>query len=127
MSTIIALKRTSGSTNNQPRLPQPADIEFGELVINYKQGLETIAFKNSNNEIVTFRNNYVTGVTMNGVPVIVSGKTAYINGVEVNTNKVTSISSASTDTQYPSAKCVYDKLGDIDTALTHILSGGTQS
>ena len=27
---------------------------------------------------------------------------------ELNANKVTAISSASTDTQYPSAKCVYD-------------------
>ena len=32
-------------------------------------------------------------------------------------NKVTSISSASTDTQYPSAKCVYDALGNIESLL----------
>lgn len=32
-------------------------------------------------------------------------------------NKVTSISSASTDTQYPSAKCVYDALGNIEALL----------
>lgn len=31
-----------------------------------------------------------------------------ITGKEDNTNKVTSLSSSSTDTQYPSAKCVYD-------------------
>lgn len=31
---------------------------------------------------------------------------------ELNTNKVTSLSSASTDTQYPSAKCVYDAIPD---------------
>ena len=36
---------------------------------------------------------------------------------EVISNKVTSISSASTDTQYPSAKCVYDIVGDIETLL----------
>ena len=32
-------------------------------------------------------------------------------------NKVTSISSNSTDVQYPSAKCVYDIVGDINSAL----------
>lgn len=35
-------------------------------------------------------------------------------------NLVTSISSSSTDTQYPSAKCVYDIVGDIETLLAAI-------
>jgi hypothetical protein len=40
-----------------------------------------------------------------------------LGGKEDKTNKVTSLSSSSTDTQYPSAKCVYDIVGDINTAL----------
>lgn len=36
---------------------------------------------------------------------------------EQTTNKVTSLSSNSTDTQYPSAKCVYDLIGDVETLL----------
>lgn len=36
---------------------------------------------------------------------------------EAKANKVTALSSASTDTQYPSAKCVYDIVGDIETLL----------
>ena len=40
-----------------------------------------------------------------------------ITGKEDKTNKVTSLSSQSTDTQYPSAKCVYDLIGDIETLL----------
>lgn len=40
-----------------------------------------------------------------------------LNGKESTTNKVTSLSSSSTDTQYPSAKCVYDLVGDIETLL----------
>ena len=39
---------------------------------------------------------------------------------EVTTNKVTSLSSSSTDEQYPSAKCVYDLLGDIETLLSEV-------
>lgn len=37
--------------------------------------------------------------------------------MEVTTNKVTSLSASSTDTQYPSAKCVYDLIGDVETIL----------
>lgn len=43
-----------------------------------------------------------------------------ISGKENTSNKVTSLSSSSTDTQYPSAKCVYDLVGDIETILASI-------
>jgi hypothetical protein len=43
-----------------------------------------------------------------------------ISGKEDTTNKVTSLSSSSTDTQYPSAKCVWDLVGDIETILASI-------
>ena len=43
-----------------------------------------------------------------------------ISGKEDKTNKVTSINSSSTDTEYPSAKCVYDIVGDINDALNAI-------
>jgi hypothetical protein len=43
-----------------------------------------------------------------------------ISGKEDKNNKVTSITSSSTDTQYPSAKCVYDIVGDISSALDSI-------
>lgn len=37
-----------------------------------------------------------------------------ISNKEDTSNKVTTLSSSSTDTQYPSAKCVYDLIGDIN-------------
>jgi len=40
----------------------------------------------------------------------VNGSSGAITNVETTTNKVTSITNLSTDTQYPSAKCVYDLL-----------------
>lgn len=43
---------------------------------------------------------------------------------EDKSNKVTTLSSSSTDTEYPSAKCVYDLIGDIETILTVIDVGG---
>ena len=43
-----------------------------------------------------------------------------LNGYQTTSNLVTSVSSSSTDTQYPSAKCVYDIVGDIETLLQGI-------
>ena len=40
-----------------------------------------------------------------------------VYGKEDTSNKVTSISTSSTDAQYPSAKCVYDLIGDCQTAI----------
>ena len=40
-----------------------------------------------------------------------------ISGKENTSNKVTSISAQSTDDQYPTAKCVYDLIGNIETLL----------
>ena len=44
-----------------------------------------------------------------------------LSGYEVKTNKVTSINAQSTDEQYPSAKCVYTIVGDIESVLNNIL------
>ena len=47
-----------------------------------------------------------------------------ISGKENTSNKVTSLSSSSTDTEYPSAKCVYDLVGDINTVLATLTTPG---
>ena len=39
---------------------------------------------------------------------------------QLKSNMVTSLSSSSTDSQYPSAKLVYDILGDIERRLSNI-------
>lgn len=41
----------------------------------------------------------------------------WLTGKESTSNKVTSLSSSSTNTQYPSAKCVYDLLGDVESLI----------
>lgn len=43
-----------------------------------------------------------------------------ISTMQTTTNLVTSVSSLSTDSQYPSAKCVYDIIGDIETLLAAV-------
>ena len=46
--------------------------------------------------------------------------TTKLANMENNTNKVKTLSSASTDTQYPSAKCVYDLVGDVESLLASL-------
>lgn len=50
----------------------------------------------------------------------VNGSTGAITGLQTTANLVTSLSSASTDSQYASAKCVYDLVGDVETLLASI-------
>lgn len=53
-------------------------------------------------------------------PYIAPSWQALIDYAENKYNKVTSISAQSTDTQYPSAKCVYDMMGDVESLLAAI-------
>lgn len=47
---------TDASTGTvSPKLPNPSDLENGELALNYADGYETIAFKNDNGEIVEIK------------------------------------------------------------------------
>lgn len=75
---------------------------------------------------------YITGITSSDVTTAL-GYTPYnstnpngyitsaaITNMQVTTNLVTSVSSSSTDSQYPSAKLFYDTCGDIETAINTI-------
>ena len=70
--------------------------------------------------------NLIEAVQLNGVALTIASKTVNVDGVEITSNKVTSISSSSTDTQYPTAKLLYDQL---NTKLTRSVtaSGVTSS
>jgi len=52
--------------------------------------------------------------------ITISGGGGDVSGKEDKSNKVTSLSASSTDTQYPSAKCVYDLIGDVESLLAAI-------
>lgn len=45
---------------------------------------------------------------------------ANISGKQDTSNLTTSLNAQSTDAQYPSAKCVYDLIGNIETLLSQI-------
>lgn len=80
----------SGVVNNGiPKLPTSDQIEFGEIAINYADGYETLAIKNSSNGITTFSNdnvimdyvdNEISANTKEEVSVVYSGGTGPDSG-----------------------------------------------
>lgn len=62
-----------------------------------------------------------TGVTS------VNGSTGAVTGVQTTSNLVTSVSSSSTNSQYPSAKLFYDTVGDVESVLQTLNSGSGAS
>lgn len=65
--------------------------------------------------------NIIDGFKLNGTEILPdANRVVSFNNVERDTNKVTSLSNASTDTEYPSAKCVYDIIGDVESLLSSI-------
>ena len=51
---VIYNKRSSDIVDDFPKLPQPEQLEYGEIAINYAAGHETISLKNNEDEIATF-------------------------------------------------------------------------
>jgi hypothetical protein len=49
-------KKSTVVENGGPKLPTAAQLELGEIAINFAKGYETLSIKNNNNEIVTFTN-----------------------------------------------------------------------
>ena len=113
-----------------------------------KSKLDNIESNAQVNKIETIKVNNVTQtITSKSVNISVPTKTSDINNdsgyitkdvnnltnytkttdiastYQTKSNLVTSLSSSSTDTQYPSAKCVYDLVGDIESALQILDTG----
>ena len=69
---------------------------------------------------VTSFNGSTGAVTYTAPVTSVNGSTGAVSGLQTTSNLVTSVSSASTDLQYASAKCLYDLLGDVESLLANI-------
>ena len=57
----ILLKKSNQTVGNQPKLPTSEQLEYGEIAVNYHKGVETVSFKNDNNEIVTLQKDVLVG------------------------------------------------------------------
>lgn len=57
MKNKIIHKRSSTIIDGKAKLPEVEQLEYGEIAINYADGVETIVFKNDNDEIVEIKSN----------------------------------------------------------------------
>lgn len=76
---------------------------------------------------VTSFNGSTGAVTYTAPVTSVNGNTGAVTGLQTTSNLVTSVSSSSTDSQYPSAKLFYDTVGDVDSVLQTLNSGSGAS
>lgn len=87
------------------------DISKSYILLSGSSGVVTFGFMKLSGDI---------GYDVNGQPDMIDVETIPIIELERTSNKVTSLSASSTDTEYPSAKCVYDLVGNIETLLAAI-------
>lgn len=64
-----------------------------------------------------FTKNTGTVTSVNNISPIGGNVSIDLSVYQTTANLVTSVSSSSTDTQYPSAKCLYDLVGDVETLI----------
>ena len=90
---------------------------------------EGVIFENGDNLEEKITGGVVSSITMNGNSYTPTAGVINLGTISVDTsgkedksNKVTSISSSSTDTQYPSAKLLYDTVGNIESVLDRIIN-----
>ena len=72
---------------------------------------------------VTSFNGSTGAVTYTAPVTSVNGATGAVTGLQTTNNLVTSVSSSSTNAQYPSAKLFYDTIGDVESVLQTLNSG----
>ena len=50
----VSLKKSCLTTSGTPNLPSADKLVYGELAVNYAQGVETISTKNNSGDVVSF-------------------------------------------------------------------------
>lgn len=129
-----AASNAQNSANMAQAAAEAAQASADEAAASAKTANDTVATKVTANTAITGATKtkitydskgLVTGgedLTASDIPTLaiskISGLTDALSGKEATTNKVTSLSEASTDTQYPSAKAVYTELAKKQNALT---------
>lgn len=99
---------------NNHFIPVVQDVKVNDVSV--FDGKEAIIIIKSIDNISLVGDGNISFKTINGTSITGEGDIP----TEVTTNKVTSISSSSTDTQYPSAKCMYDIIGDVESLLSEV-------
>lgn len=115
LSSSLATVATSGSYNDLSDKPTIPTVNNATLTIQ-KNGstVDTFTANASSDKTINITVPTDTGDLTNNAGFITSSA---ITNMQTTANLVTSVSSSSTDSQYPSAKLFYDTCGDIETLI----------
>lgn len=108
--TIAVPTKTSDLTNDSGYITSAPVTS-----VNGQTGAVTLSIPTKTSDL-TNDSGYITSAPVTSV----NGQTGAVTGLQTTANLVTSVSSSSTNSQYPSAKLFYDTVGDIETLLAAI-------
>ena len=105
MASTIIHKKSSVVTDGKAKLPTSSAVTYGELAVNYADGYETIAIKNTKDEIVEFKSkdyvdNLITNVNneLDGLEQTVSGLSSNLTNLSGSTSGFTAHKTTSANT-----------------------------
>lgn len=106
----ILIKRSS----EYGRLPQPNDLDYGELAINYASGSESFSFKNTDDEIVTLGMNVKQTIGDDEISPI--SQKALSSAIKEGINNVTTLVNVPVDKRLVYATLTRDEILSFDTS-----------
>ena len=106
----ILIKRSS----EYGRLPQPNDLDYGELAINYASGSESFSFKNTDDEIVTLGMNVKQTIGDDEISPI--SQKALSSAIKEGINNVTTLVNVPVDKRLVYATLTQDEILSFDTS-----------
>ena len=96
------------------KLPQPNNLDYGELTINYASGSESISFKNAANEIVTHGMKVKQTIGEDEISPI--SQKALSSAIKEGINSVTTLSNVPVDKRLVYATLTQDEILSFDTS-----------
>ena len=103
MANKIIHKHSSVVTEGVPKLPDISQLEYGEIAVNYAEGVETITLKNTADEIIEFKSK------------------DYFEGIIIENEKVTAASLTDINNKLSTINIMQEDLDDrIDAVNTFI-------
>ena len=96
------------------KLPQPNNLDYGELTINYASGSESISFKNAANEIVTHGMKMKQTIGEDEIAPI--SQKALSSAIKEGINSVTTLANVPVDKRLVYATLTQDEILSFDTS-----------
>ena len=110
----ILIKRSNALVNGAGKLPQPSDLQYGELAINYANGHESLSFKNDGDKVVTLGMNVKQTIGEDVISPI--SQKAMTSAIKEGLNNVSTLVNVPVDKRLVYATITQDETLSFDTS-----------